>query len=73
MITCYLDIKPLDFLRFKFNRFIKIENQVYFVNKIYDYDIMSSTPTKCDLITIRNIEAYTTNNFQYIDGNLKRD
>lgn len=71
MVTCYLDIKPVDFLNFTFNKFIKIGNQLYFVNKIYDYDIMSSATTKCDLITVRDLSAYYTDQYEYIDGKLR--
>ena len=63
IVTCYLDISPTDYMNFEFNKFIKIENQLYFVNKIYDYDITYNSSTKVDLITIQDIEGYTTNNF----------
>lgn len=65
IVTCYLDIKPFDYCNFKFNKFIKIDNQLYFVNKIYDYDITSNSPTKVDLITIQDIEGYTEDGFAY--------
>lgn len=64
IVTCYLDISPTDYINFEFNKFIKIENQLYMVNKIYDYDITSNSTTKVDLITIQDIEGYTTNNFE---------
>jgi len=67
MVTCYLYIKPIDYMQFKYNKFIRIENQVYFVNKIIDYDVMSDAPTKCELITVRDISAYYTDRFVYID------
>ena len=65
IVTCYLDIKPFDFCNFKFNNFIKIDNQLYFVNKIYDYDITSNTPTKVDLITIQDLNGYTKDNYNF--------
>jgi len=65
MLTCYLHLKPTDYSEFKWNNFIKIENQLYFVNKIYDYDITSGNSTKVDLITIQNINAYTTDNYDF--------
>lgn len=64
IVTCYLDISPTDYMNFEFNKFIKIENQLYMLNKIYDYDITSNSTTKVDLITIQDIEGYTTNNFE---------
>ena len=63
IVTCYLDIKPSDYFTFKFNQFIKIENQLYFINKIYDYDITNNSTTKVDLITVQDIKGYTDINF----------
>lgn len=59
LVSCYLDIKPFDYCNFEFNNFIKIDNQLYFVNKIYDYDITSNSPTKVDLITVQDLNGYT--------------
>ena len=50
----------MDWINFKFYHFVMIENVLYFVNKIYDYDITSSDSVKCDLITISDISGYTT-------------
>jgi len=63
IVTCYLDISPTDYMNFEFNKFIKIGNQLYMVNKIYDYDITSNSSTKVDLVTIQDIEGYTNSNF----------
>jgi hypothetical protein len=62
-VTCYLDITPFDFINFNYNKFIKIEKQLFFVNKIYDYDFTNNTSTKVDLITIQDIDGYVKNNF----------
>lgn len=64
IVTCYVYLKPQDYINFDWNKFVKINNQLYFVNKIYDYDIDSNIPTKVDLITIQNIEGYTKNEFR---------
>lgn len=63
IVTCYLRLTPYDIANFKYNNFVKIENQLYFVNKIYDYCIDENVATKVDLITIQDIEGYTKNNF----------
>lgn len=63
IVTCYIKLKPSDYMKFQFNQFVRIGNQLYMVNKIYDYDITSSETTKVDLITIQDIKGYTTNNF----------
>lgn len=65
IVTCYLDIKPFDFCNFSFNNFIKIDNQLYFVNKIYDYEINSNSSTKVDLITIQDLNGYTKDNYNF--------
>lgn len=63
IVTCYLKLTPSDYANFDFNHFITIENQLYMVNKIYDYDITNDESTKVDLITIQDIKGYTTNNY----------
>ena len=64
-VTCYVNLKPEDYMNFDFNKFIKIGNQIYMVNKIYDYNVTSNNPTKVDLITVQNIGAYTNKPYQY--------
>ena len=63
IVTCYLRLTPYDIANFQYNNFIKIENQLYMVNKIYDYQIDENQTTKVDLITIQDIKGYTNNNF----------
>lgn len=60
LITCYLNLEPKDYISFDFNHFIKIDNQLYMINKIYDYDATTDEPTKVDLITIHRTSGYTT-------------
>lgn len=62
-ITCYVDLKPHEYNQFKFNQLVKIGNQLCIVNKIYDYDITANNTTKVDLVTIQDINGYTTNNY----------
>ena len=69
MVTCYLKLTPSDYANFDFNHFITIENQLYMVNKIYDYDITNDESTKVDLITIQDIKGYTTNNYGTDENN----
>lgn len=59
IVTCYIKMTPSDFCQFEFNRFLSIGNQIYMVNKIYDYDY-SSNYVKADLITVQNIKAYAS-------------
>ena len=46
-----------DFTQFDFNNFVLIGNQLYMVNKIFDYN-PDELLTKVELITIQNIKAY---------------
>lgn len=63
LITCYLNLTPKDFIEFEYNRFIKIDNNLYMVNKIYDYDILTNNTTKVDLISIQQADSYIVNDF----------
>ena len=62
IITCYLKLSQYDFANFKFSDFIKINNQIYIINKIYDYNPATTYTTKVELITIQDLKGYTTNN-----------
>lgn len=62
-VTCYVKLTPSDWCDFKFSKFVKYGNQLYIVNKIYDYDIQENSTTKVDLITVQNLSAYTYNQF----------
>ena len=64
IVTCYLRLSPYDIANFQYNNFVKIENQLYMVNKIYDYQIDENISTKVDLITIQDISGYTDSNFR---------
>ncbi len=63
IITCYITFTPEMWNNFSYSNFIKIDNQICFVNKIYDYDITSVEPTKIDLITIQDFSGYASNNY----------
>lgn len=58
IMTCYLKLSQTDFVNFKFSNFVKIGNMLYFVNKIYDFNVESNGTTKVDLISIQDINGY---------------
>lgn len=60
LLTCYVYLTPEDYNKFKFNKFIIIDNVLYLVNKIIDYNPASLEATKCELIQVDNPGAYTT-------------
>lgn len=55
-VTAYFFIDPDKYQQFNFNTLIALDNQVFLVNKITDFNINSSTSTKCELVQINNIE-----------------
>ena len=73
IVTCYIYLTQQDFEEFEYRNFVKIGNQLYMVNKIYDYALDENIPTKCDLITIQDIKGYTDNNFKHFNLYFKDD
>ena len=58
IMTCYLKLTQTDFVNFKFSNFVKIGNMIYFVNKIYDFNVESNGTTKVDFISVQDINGY---------------
>lgn len=57
-VTCYMNLSASDFQTFKFNKFISLDNQVFLVNRIIDYNINSTGTTKVELLQVSDISAY---------------
>lgn len=66
VVTCYVKLDTNDFQNFEFNKFVNIDNQLYFVNRIFDFNLTSNEPTKVELITIQDPAAYRTNIYDEI-------
>lgn len=58
-VTAYFNITYNDFNQFNFNKLVKFDNQLFMVNKIYDFDPNTKESTKVDLIQISDINGYT--------------
>lgn len=58
IVECYLWLTPVDYANFDFNRIVVIDGVSYVVNKIVDYDPTTLKPTKCELVTIKDFNAY---------------
>lgn len=65
-LTGYFNITPWEYLGFDYNKFVLLDNQLFMVNKIFDYDINSSSTTKCELVQVTDINSYITD---YVDFN----
>lgn len=59
-LTAYVYLTPSEFIQFKFNKMVKIGNQVYVVNKIFDYSF--GERTKCELIRVNDVNNYRHTN-----------
>ena len=58
-VTAYINMQPIDFINFKFNKFITLNNQLFIVNKIFDYDINATNKlTKVELIQVTDMDVY---------------
>lgn len=56
-LTCYVRLTANEFEKFNFKTFVIIDNQLFVVNKIIDFDVNNST-TKIELIQVTNIYGY---------------
>ena len=58
-LTAYVYISLNEFKNIDFREFIKIDNILYHIDKIYDYNYNSDEPVKMDLVQVWNLKAYT--------------
>lgn len=63
VVEVKMKLSIADYNSIRRGTFIKIDNQLYVFNKIYDFDIQGDGLTKCELLTVNNLDAYTTNLF----------
>ena len=59
ILTAYFNLGIEDINTLQFNNFIMIDNVLWMLNKIIDWDITKEQLTKCELIKINDIENYT--------------
>lgn len=58
IMTCWAYITKSEFASWKFNIFVRIQDSIWHVNKIIDYDVTGNGLTKCELIRVSDISAY---------------
>lgn len=51
-VTAYFYLSNIDFEEFEFNKLVLLDNQLFLVNKIIDFDLNNNGSTKCELIQI---------------------
>lgn len=59
-VTAFFNLSLPEFNQFKFNKFVTLDNQLFMVNKISDFEPTQSKSTQCELIQISDVTAYTT-------------
>lgn len=64
-LTAYLYITPDEYKAVNFKGFVKIDNILYHIDKIYDYNFNSYDPVKMDLVQVWNLSAYTAGQWQF--------
>ena len=70
-VTAYLRIDPIEYEKIKFNRFVTIDNQLFMINKVIDYDINTNKSTKVELIQINDPNNYTNTTFPLLASSTK--
>lgn len=55
-VTCYIRMSYPEFINFKFNQLFVIDNNVFLVNKIMDFNPNSTEPTKVELLQISDVK-----------------
>ena len=58
-LTAYVYIDIDEFKDIDFREFIKIDNILYHIDKIYDFNYNANTPVKMDLVQVWDLSAYT--------------
>ena len=72
-LTAYFYLTPEDYKRINFRQFVKIENTLYHVNRIIDYDFDTNSPTKVELVQVWDTDAYTGGQYSFPDLSVEPD
>lgn len=72
-LTAYFYLTPEDYKKINFRQFVKVENTLYHVNRIVDYDFDTNSPTKVELVQVWNVDAYTGGQYAFPDLSVSPD
>ena len=72
-LTAYFYLTPEDYKKINFRQFVKIENTLYHVNRIIDYDFDTNSPTKVELVQVWSTDAYTGGQYFFPDLSVSPD
>ena len=72
-LTAYFYLTPEDYKKITFRQFVKIENTLYHVNRIFDYDFDTNSPTKVELVQVWDTNAYTDGQYSWSDLSVSPD
>ena len=64
---------PEDYKKITFRQFVKIENTLYHVNRIFDYDFDENSPTKVELVQVWDTNVYTNGQHSWSDLSVSPD
>lgn len=59
-VTAMVWLTPVDWMKFQINKYVRINNVIYMVNKIIDYMPGTDGTTKVELVQIWNPDAYAS-------------
>lgn len=64
-VTGYFNLYPEEVRGFDFSKFITLDNQLFMVNKIFDYNLNSNAPTKVELIQVTDPQVYSNGSMEF--------
>lgn len=65
VVTSYFYLTPNDWMNYKFNKFVLVDNVLYMVNKISDFDLTTDRSTKVELVQVNDIASYAETDVKF--------
>lgn len=58
VMACYIYMNDADYNRFTFSNFVHLKGRVWAVNRVIDYSPLDNEPTRVELVSVNDLEAY---------------